>query len=243
MFMRRVLVMCLCLASLAGCAPEGSSAYVSLNIPLDSACIASPDSDTFISSGTFDIAAGLRRSRFCQKSYYMHLKVNSNLKANANDATGRAEPNILQVSDAEVRLVDVEEQATISFDDDLPNPFRVKANNTLQPTTGRDPTTGIVSVEAIPVGYDEQLSGYIEKQIMAEVQIFGTTLGDVEIDFKPFSFPIRICEGCLTRCKSTVPDGTSDSDIYGDQCPDNGAQDGRVCLDPSTSCGSGSSDD
>lgn len=235
--MRRVLVMCLCFASLlAGCAPEGSSAYVSQNIPLDSECLASPDSDVFLAVGDYDIEAGLTRSDACRRSYFMHLLVNSNLKANSSDATGRAEPNVLQITDAEVRLIDVEQQALIPFDgrQELPNPFRVKANNTLPPTTSRDPETGIVAIEAIPVGYDEQLGDYVNKQILAEVQIFGTTIGDVDIDFKPFAFPIRICEGCLSRCETDEDRNKSDEELYGDVCPDNGAQDGRLCI---KSCG------
>ena len=230
--MRPLLVMCLCLASLTGCAPEGSSAYVSLNIPLDSDCLASPDSDVFLAVGDYDIQAGLNRTNVCRRSYFMHLLVNSNLKSNANDATGRAEPNVLQITDAEVRLIDVEEQALIPFDgrNQLPNPFRVKTNNTLPPTTGRDPQKGIVAVEAIPVGYDEQLGDYVDRQIIAEVQVFGTTTGDVDIDFKPFSFPIRICEGCLTRPCATS--GATDNEKYGNECPDNGAQDGRLCYQP-----------
>lgn len=231
--MRRVLVMCLCFASLlAGCAPEGSSAYVSQNIPLDNECIASPDSDVFLAVGDYDIAAALNRTDVCRRSYFMHLLVNSNLKSNANDATGRAEPNVLQITDAEVRLIDVEQQALIPFDGrvELPNPFRVKANNTLPPTTGRDPQTGVVAIEAIPVGYDEQLGDYVDKQILAEVQIFGTTLGDVDIDFKPFQFPVRICEGCLTACRGDFEEGATPDEIHGESCPDNGAQDGRLCV-------------
>jgi hypothetical protein len=246
MDMRRALVTCLWLASLlAACAPEGSSAYVSKNLLLDSSCKANSDDTEFLAIGNFDIAAGWdydssRHSTFCENSYFMHLVINSNLKANANDATGRAEPNVLQITEAEVRLVDIEQQATIPFDkrsEDLPNPFRVKANNTLPPTTGRDPQTGVVAIEAIPVGYAEQLKPeFVDKQIMAEVQIFGTTLGDVDIDFRVFSFPIGICEGCLTRCKKDYAGGTTDSEIYGDMCDDNGGQDGRVCVDPDPSC-------
>ncbi len=238
----RVLVLFGCLASLfAGCAPEGSSAYVSANIPLDEECLASDSSDVFLFAGTYDIARGgdydsTRDSTYCQQSYYLHLIVNSNLKSNANDATGRAEPNVLQITDAEVRLVDIEQQLAIPFDGrtQLPNPFRVKANNTLPPTTGRDPQTGVVAVEGIPVGYDEQLGDYVDKQILLEVQLFGITTGDVEIDLKPFSFPVRICEGCLTACRSSFTAGASQADIYGDACP--GHQDGRFCVDPSSGC-------
>lgn len=234
--MRCALVTSLCLASLfAACAPEGSSAYVSKNLLLDSSCKVSVDADEFLAIGEYDIAGSTSaKSLFCQKSYFMHLVVNSNLKANANDATGRAEPNVLVITEAEIRLVDIAQQVTIPFNkksNELPNPFRVKSNITLPPTTGRDPQMGEVPIEAIPVGYASQLVGYVNKQILAEVQIFGTTLGDVDIDFATFSFPIHICQGCLTRCLSEFS-GASKSEIYGDACDDNAGADGRVCVDP-----------
>jgi hypothetical protein len=234
--MRCALVTSLCLASLfAACAPEGSSAYVSKNLLLDSSCKVSIDGTEFLAVGEYDIAASTSaKSLFCQKSYFMHLVVNSNLKANANDATGRAEPNVLQITEAEIRLVDIEQQATIGFDkksNALPNPFRVKSNITLPPTTGRDPTMGEVPIETIPVGYASQLTPFVNKQIIAEVQIFGKTLGDVNIDFATFSFPIHICQGCLTRCLSEFTNA-SKSEIYGDNCDDNAGADGRLCVDP-----------
>lgn len=237
--MRCVLVWSSCLlACLFGaCAPEGSSAYVSYNVPLDSECEASPGATEFLYVGLYDIADGGdweagAKSTFCRNSYYLHLIVNSSLKSNASSATGRAEPNVLQVTDAEVTLIDIEKQGRIPFNDGLPNPFRVKTNNTLAPTTGNDPTTGVIAVEAIPVGYHSQLSNFVGSQLLAEVQVFGTTTGDVDIDFKPFSFPIRICEGCLKRCLSTFGEDPSEDEIYGEECADNAGADGRVCADP-----------
>lgn len=237
--MRCALVTSLCFASLlAACAPEGTSAYVSKNLLLDSNCKVNVDDTEFLAVGEYDIAgttSPTMRSVACQRSYYMHLVVNSSLKANSNAATGRAEPNVLQITEAEVSLIDIEEQSLIPFDkksNELPNPFRVKANITLAPTTGADPTMGEVPIEAIPVGYADQLTKFRNKQIMAEVTIFGTTLGDVDIDFRPFSFPIHICEGCLTLCESDTKEGATKNDIYGDSCDDNGGQDGRICLNP-----------
>jgi hypothetical protein len=241
--MRRVLVTFSSLISLfTACAPEGPSAYVSVALPVPQNCKVSPSSDVYLAVGEFDIAngadfEGARTSKACQKSYYLHLLVNSNLKSNANEATGRAEPNVLQINEAEVELIDIEQQATIPFDaraNPLPNPFRVKVNNSLPPTTSNDPQTGVVAVETIPVGYDSQLRDYIGKQILAQVQIFGTTTGDIDIDFKTFSFPIHICEGCLTICAGDIDPGSSPEDVYGDECPDNAGADGRVCID--TAC-------
>lgn len=235
--MRCALVTFLCLSSLlAACAPEGTSAYVSKNLILDSDCSVTVDDEKFLAVGEYDIAPSTTmKSTFCRKSYYMHLVVNSQLKAGANTATGRSEPNVLQISEAEVSLVDIEQQGLIQFKpksgSELPNPFRVKSNITLEPTMGTDPTTGEVPIEAIPVGYASYLNNYVGKQIMAEVKIYGTTLGDIDVDFAPFSFPIHICQGCLSRCTKDSDANASKTDLYGENCDDNGAADGRLCID------------
>lgn len=224
---------CIAVLSFTACAPEGSSAYVSYNLSVDSNCDVSPGDDEFIAVGLFDVSGGGDGGTGCRRSYFMHLLVNSSLKSNANPATGRAEPNVLQLSEAEVRLIDLQQQVTIPFGDSLPNPFRVKTNNTLQPTTGSDPSTGIAVVEAIPQMYAPELrSKYAGVQVLAEVQIFGTTTGNVDIEFKPFSFAVSICRGCLVICEGDLGPDQSPDDLYGDECADDAAADGRVCIDP-----------
>jgi hypothetical protein len=228
-------VVSLCSAFVA-CAPEGSSAFVSFNIPPDGTCKVSPTPDVFISTGLYDVGDPAATTNFCRHSYFVHLLVNSNLKPNARDSTGRAEPNVLQIMEADVRLMD-KDKNTLNFktkdgsaDPQRPNPFRVQTANSLFPSSGRDPSTGIASIEAIPQAYREKLTGYDGDKILAEIQIFGTTTGDVTIDFRPFVYPITICRGCLSICRGDL--GTLDSStVYGDQCPDNSAQDGRFCID------------
>jgi len=142
----------------------------------------------------------------------------------------------LQIEEADIRLMDKAKQ-TLNFknadgssDPTRPNPFRVPTSNSLPPASGRDPSTGIASVEAIPKAYAEKLTK-VDK-VLVEVQIFGSTTGDVDIDFKPFVFPVAICRGCLTICA----DPNSTTDPYGMGCKDNGAQDGRICVDPTMGC-------
>ena len=89
----------------------------------------------------------------------------------------------------------------------------------------------MVSVEAIPVPYAAQLDSLRNAQILAEVQVFGTTIGDVDVDFKPFVFPIQLCFGCLVKCLADVTAGSKDvSAAYGDSCPDDSGADGRICV-------------
>lgn len=237
--------------ALAGCAPEGSSAYVSFVVPPGPDCVVPVNATKFLFSGSFDILkAGVKNpdptikdkeklpENACSNPYVMSMLVNSNLRQNAKAATGRAEPNILQIHSAEVHLMTLD-KLTIDFDRmgaELPNPFTVTANNTLAPATGTEPAVGVVAVEAIPVPYAAQLDSFRDTQILAEVQVFGTTIGDVDVDFKPFTFPVQLCMGCMYFCLDDDllgADPVIDPEtIYGDQCPDNAGADGRACIDP-----------
>lgn len=245
--MRRVSVFAATsiLLFLSACAAEGPSAYVTFNLAVDSACkaTASTGSGTqFIPVGQFDISTGgipkgmTKHTTECDTSYYMNLMVNSNLRPNAKAATGRAEPNILQIHSAEVHLMTLKRE-TIAFDRNkanvLPNPFLVTTANTLQPASGTTPSIGVVSIEAIPRDYAHQLDKFASSQILAEVQVFGTTLGDVDVDFKSFVYPIQLCDGCLTRClnKDIISNNLDVDTVYGNDCQDDAGQDGRVCID------------
>jgi hypothetical protein len=90
----------------------------------------------------------------------------------------------------------------------------------------------------IPIDYAAQLDDggdrFVGAQILAEIQIFGTTTGDVDIDFKPFVYPIELCDGCLHVCRQRdIRDKMRDEeDFIGQMCNDNSGIDGRVCIDP-----------
>lgn len=217
---------------LAACAPEGPSGFVTYNIAPDSECTYSPESESlFIPQGLYDISSGISDD-YCDAPYIMHLLVNGFLRPNADINQGRAEPNVLQLHSAEVRLMDIS-RATLLFDradPPLPNPFLVTTSNVLFPTTSSSPSMAIAAVEVIPTAYAPFLADHT--QILAEVQIFGTTTGDVDVDLKPFVYTIQICDGCLTYCRGDFGDEASMEDIYGeDVCIDNSGSDGRRCID------------
>lgn len=229
--MRRSTLVALLLA-LTACAPEGPTAFVSHNIPPDSACVVEPrSSGLFLPTGKFDIARGANDE--CEKPYMLNLLVNSNLRTNQNRDLGRSEPNVLQIHSAEVRLMDLDKRTIIFEQSDpmLPNPFLVTTNNSIYPSLGTAPSLGIAAVEAIPIAYADQLDSFVGGQILAEIQIFGTTTGDVDVDLKPFVYPIEICDGCLTTCLGRlVFEDVMVEDLIGDDCDDNAGADGRWCI-------------
>lgn len=225
----------------AACAPEGPSAFVTFNVKPGSTCAYSTDTTgaDSIPTGKYDISGALRsvadaESTTCARPYFVHLLVNSFLRANSDSTLGRAEPNILQIDRAEVKLMDLQKR-TIVFGDakeQLYNPFLVTTNNSLQPAASTAASTGLATVEAIPVAYAEFLNPmFVGQQILAEIQIFGTTTGDVDIDFKPFVYPIEICNGCLRKCLGELNGQDRTAVIKEGECDDNAGADNRYCID------------
>ena len=70
--------------------------------------------------------------------------------------------------------------------------------------------------------------------MLVEVQLAGTTTGNVEVDFRPFLYPLVICKGCLSFCKGKdlSTDPTRLNNLTADHCADGAAQDDRICVDP-----------
>lgn len=236
---------------MTACAPEGPSGFVTNHLHPDEECALSPEvgANKSVPQGLFDVATGFNGNEgTCDAPYMLYLFVNSFLRPNNDQGIGRAEPNVLQLHSAEVRLMDIARH-TIEFDRferpeegifKLPNPFLVTTNASLFPTDGDEPSTAVASVEAIPSAYAEQLDRFAKEgqQILAEIQIFGTTTGDVDVDLKPFVYTIRLCDGCLTDCADCyVGTDTSPDEIYGEGvCRDNSGADGRLCLDTECTC-------
>lgn len=227
-----------CILVLAGCAPEGPSAYVDLNLKPDSSCTYSAGStDTVgLSGGLYDISPG--GANTCENPYVLALRVNSQLRPGRDEELGRAEPNVLQVKEAVVKLKD-RQGRTLALGPNgsaLPNPFRVNTNESVRPTDNDDPSFGVVFVEAIPTPYAPFLDQFVNDQILVEVQLFGTTLGDVEVDFTPYVYPVRICDGCQLLCIGGS-DGQEQLDMLeeDDGCQDGAGYDGRLC--PDLGCG------
>ena len=138
------------------CAPEGSSAYVSRNVPLNASC--DPIEEGLgIATGVWDVGADRSPAPACLHTYMMSVSINSNLKANAREATGRAEPNVLLITHADIRLMDSGEN-TLDFEEEsAPNPYRVLTAAALNPTTNDRPQMGLVQIEAIPKAYAKRL--------------------------------------------------------------------------------------
>jgi hypothetical protein len=210
-----------------GCGPNG--AFVSANVAPDEECILNAEGSAQLPIGLFDVSGGFNgNDGNCNKGYRVNLLAYSCLQG-ANDT--------LQLHSAEVLLKVTSGEPILfdRFDTVLPNPFLVVGNSTIFPMRDDGPSSGVITIEAIPTAYAEQLDEFDDKQVHAEIRVYGTTVGDSDVDLNPFLYPINICDGCLTLCAANIPADVSFDDVYGEgTCRDNAGADARICVD--TSC-------
>jgi hypothetical protein len=80
--------------------------------------------------------------------------------------------------------------------------FSVPAGGFVHSTTSESPGYGLAVVTLIPPNLGRDLRGSLPNRgdsltVIAEVRVFGTTLGGVEITSGAFTFPVDVCRGCL----------------------------------------------
>lgn len=113
----------------------------------------------------------------------------------------RAESMTFQVRGAEVRLTDSEGA--------LVDEFSVPAGGTVAPTSAANPGFGFADVVLIPNSLGQDLRDELQpgqrRTLVAEVRVFGETLGGTELTSGSFSYVIDVCHACLS---AAIPDGS-----------------------------------
>lgn len=216
---------CTIVSSDAGVSAAPYEAFSIAAVSPNAACEVSPDGP-LVPIGLFDVASGAAAdSESCDDPYRIHLVV-----ANAGE-------DIVQVLGTRVRLLS-RDQRPIVFnreEQELPNPFDFTSTTTLlPPDEGEAATRGFITVEVIPAAYAQQLDRYDGTQILAEITVDARDASDAVVAVPTFFYPIDLCVGCLSVClNADVVDQSIDpAEIYGDSCPDDSGQDGRMCIDP-----------
>mgnify|MGYP001628102225 CR=1 FL=1 len=175
------------LTALAGCAPGNPGGVVLNVIEPDDQCVVAVGNNA-VAAGAYDPASGVPT----------------------------ADPNVMQVTAAEIELQDIQGNPIGGFD----NPFRVPVGGSLLPSSdGMTAGEGVVDVEIVPPGVAPSLSAFVGASVVAEIRLFGRTLGDAAVEFPPFLFQIDL------------PCATADDAMFGclQSCPDPGAEE-PVCI-------------
>jgi hypothetical protein len=239
----------------AGCvANDGPALIVGGAVLFDDTCTAEPDDPTLlIGPGSFNTQLG---------GAYTVFPVLQSQLVNAGGA-GVANPNAILVTGAEVELREPG-GAAIDFGG-LQNPFTVDVSVTVPSATGSAPGAAIAGVTVIPPSHARGLDLLLgddpnaSMTVVAAVQLFGETVGGVDIEAAPWTWPINVFQGgynvacigtvelegclpcqdgnpCLRACRACTPETIVDDCVAGEQCVSN------ICTRPCATdaeCGSG----
>jgi hypothetical protein len=172
-----------------GCTDEQTGFFIQGNLVLESPdCVATAESSSaLLLRGTLDVAI--------RPEYVATLLVGSQFASRGDKNNLRSETMIANITGAEVHLFkDTGERDGA--------PFTVPASGVITPDAGNDPGFGIVVATLVPALTGLQIAGELTSRgdvqtRVAEVIVFGKTIGGLDFESAPFNYVIRICEGCL----------------------------------------------
>lgn len=148
-------------------------------------CIFDPGSTTQLFSGNMDVAVA--------KSYQLVVKVENNIQARASGDKVRAESNSILLTGATVKLT----RPTGETVDEFTN----LASATIKPAQTISPTAGVMEVVAVSpkaagILHDELKRRDSTTVVIANIKVFGRTLGGIDVESNEYPFPITVCRGC-----------------------------------------------
>lgn len=174
-----------------GCTDEETGFFILGNVVVEAPeCAARPEgTSTLLGAGLLDVAL--------RPDYVANLLVGSQLAPRGDKTNLRTETMIATFTGAEVHLTGGPDVARVSFT--VP-----AAGTTIPPNSSADPGFGIVSATLIPAaqGVDIGLDLTDRAQLVtrvAEVSVFGKTIGGLDIETAPFSYAINVCKGCIVE--------------------------------------------
>ena len=173
----------------AGCVDENPGLVVAGNIQPDDMCVFSPSGAALVAYGVYDVAF--------PHSYFVAPKFLSGLVSRtAVPGPPMAEPNNIAIEGAVVELTAVG-GASLPI---ATSSYTVAMSAFVPPSVDGDPGTATGIVEAIPASVGEEIKALLggsDGTVIARMTFFGHTTGGTAIDAGPWSWTMRVCDGCL----------------------------------------------
>ena len=190
----------------AGCADNDSMLFVRQVVAVEAPeCEAKPDpSGLFRTRGVLDVAFALR--------YDAVLLVGNQLERRGSREQVRTETSRVTIRGSEIRLLDTSEA--------LIEEFTVPGSGFVDPSSGESPGFGLVGTTLIPQSVAQQFddlfvnTGQAQATVIANVKVFGETLGGEDVESSELTYPITVCRGCTV----TFPPEADDPIFPGFQC-------------------------
>lgn len=189
-WLRTVLCTGLVAAVTGACTDTDTSMFIQGNIQLQApTCIARADaSAVLLGEGLLDVAFSLE--------YTAALLVGSQLAPRGDKAQLRPETMRVALKGAEVSLSDLQGR-------EIEGDFSVVGNGFVNPSPSDAPGYGVVFVDLIPATVGDRLQRDLRgegvgasRTVIADVSVFGDTLGGDEVQTASYLFPIKVCYGC-----------------------------------------------
>lgn len=172
-----------------GCTEEQTGLYIEGAIALEAPeCLARAEGNTtLLLSGYLDVSL--------KRDYDAVLLVGSQMTPRGDKENLRTETMTVTLTGAEVRLLNgVGEQQM---------EFTVPASGTITPDGGEEAGFGVVSVTLIPPEHGVALFDTLDvgqtQTRVAQVRVFGETIGGLAVESAEMSYVIRVCKGCLVN--------------------------------------------
>jgi hypothetical protein len=185
------------------CAENESSLFIRACVPKtfteEAGCSATPDGDVFLGTGNLDLVF--------QTSYSCSLLIGNQVVERGSSDQLRTETSRITLYAADVRLTDLA-GASLSYSDGSAAEFSTPISGFVDPGSGSDAGYGIAEVLLIDAGGAEAIGASVAASgttdILANVIVYGRTLGGQELETPEWAFPVRVCIGCA--CSTPADD-------------------------------------
>jgi hypothetical protein len=194
--------------SAAGCSTDNSTLFITGVLYTKApACVVTADpGGVYLGSGVLDVAFAT--------NYKAWVLVGNQYTPRGSKDNLRTETTGVNLRGAEISLTTSEGNPIACGKTPGCDKFSVFGSGFAHSAKGTDPGWGLFAADLIPDSVGEGLKASIGQNrsktmsIVANIKVFGDTLGNQEITSGQLSFPINVCYGCLIQypLASVVPD-------------------------------------
>jgi hypothetical protein len=209
-----------------GCTDEESGLFIQGNVAREPpACLARAEAaTTLLGVGVLDVGLKL--------DYDASLLVGSQLTPRSDKTNLRSETMIAVVEGAEVHLY--------TDTGEIDTAFTVPASGVILPDPGDEAGYGIINATLIPQTAGSRLAGELApgeiRTRVAEVSVFGKTVGGLDVESAAIRYVIKVCLGCLVDFPSAAVSPQGQCTLMRDQTPELPCRPGQDAIVDCRSC-------
>jgi hypothetical protein len=145
-----------------------------------------------------------RLDRQLAASYRAALLIGNQLTERGSREQVRTETSRVTLRGAEIRLETPEGVQ-------LREPYSTVGTGHLDAASGEEPALSIMYADLIPASVAAKIPAGL---VVANVRVFGDTLGGQEVESSELSFPIEVCDGCLIDYPASARDPAAEGNVY-----------------------------